>query len=198
MLRWTYRRTCLAVAAAFLVGCGFTAPRVRYFDVRPIGIERQEGERLPPIAVPDFGCSSTYDHVRVVLRRSPVEVVSSRNLQWTTAPGRMLAQGMRYRLGETGRFESVKRDKGVRLPYTAEGVVQAIELNEEPRLTARLALQVSVRRSLDGIVIYEESVDETQAASGEDPAEGVVALRALYSEILDGLVERVIKAVEDD
>jgi ABC-type uncharacterized transport system auxiliary subunit len=198
MARREYRGAWLGLAAVLIGGCGFTAPRVRYFEVRPTSIERQEGATLPSITVLDFACMSTYDSVRVVVRRSPVEVVTSRNLQWTTVPGRMLAQGLRYRLEETGRFESIRRDTRVRPPYMVDGLVQVIELDKEPHLTARLALQVKVQRSVDGTVIREDFVEESEPADGNRPGDGVLALRDLYSHILDGLTKKIIAAIEHD
>lgn len=188
----------LGIYLLVTAGCGFTAPPVRYFEIRPTSIDRQAGPKLPSILVPDFGCLSAYDHLRLVLRKSPVEVVTSRSLQWTTSPGRMLAQGLRSRLDATGRFETVQRDARPRPPYAVEGLVQAIELSEAPRLTARLALDVRVRRTVDGSVLREELIEESQPAEGDSPGDGVLALRELYSHILDRLSARIISAIEED
>jgi len=171
---------------------------VRYFEVRPEGVGRQPGPKLPSIMIADFGSLSAYDQLRVVLRKSPVEVVTSRNLQWTTVPGRMLAQGLRSRLTDMGRFEMVRREATPRPPYTVEGLVELIELSEKPKLTARLALQVSVRRTADGEILTEESVEESRTAEGDNPGDGISALQELYSHILDGLAHRIIAAIEED
>ncbi|MBI4516065.1 MAG: membrane integrity-associated transporter subunit PqiC [Deltaproteobacteria bacterium] len=185
---------CLLV----LTGCGITAPRVRYFEIRPAPAGALAGPKLPAILVPDFGCVSAYDHLRVVIRRSPVEVGASRSLQWSTVPGRMLAQGLSERLEQSRRFENVRREAKPKPPYTLEGQVQVIELNEHPTRTVRLGFHLSVRRSEDGTVIGEETIDETRPAPGGDPADGILVLRDLYSEILDGVTARVIAALERD
>jgi ABC-type uncharacterized transport system auxiliary subunit len=188
----------VGVAVLIAAGCGFTAPPIRYFEIRPEAVGTQPGPKLPSIMVPDFACLSAYDQLRVVLRKSPVEVMTSRNLQWTTVPGRMLAEGLRSRLSEIGRFEMVRREASPRPPYTVEGLVQLIELREKPKLTARLALQVDVRRTADGEIISEESVDESQPAKGDSPTDGILALQELYSHILDDLSRRIIAAIEKD
>jgi ABC-type uncharacterized transport system auxiliary subunit len=188
----------VGVAVLIAAGCGFTAPPIRYFEIRPEAVGTQPGPKLPSIMVPDFACLSAYDQLRVVLRKSPVEVMTSRNLQWTTVPGRMLAEGLRSRLSEIGRFEMVRREASPRPPYTVEGLVQLIELSEKPKLTARLALQVDVRRTADGEIISEESVDESQPAKGDSPTDGILALQELYSHILDDLSRRIIAAIEKD
>jgi ABC-type uncharacterized transport system auxiliary subunit len=189
----------VAGLALVVAGCGLTAPPVRYFEVRPVRGEAASGAKvLPSIVVPNFSCLSAYDHLRVVVRRSPVEVVTSRNLQWTTTPGRMLSQGMRLYLEGTGRFETVRRDAKPLPPYTVEGQVQVIELIEDPEPSARLALHVNVRRSADGAVVAEESIDETRKAKSGDAADGVLALRDLYTEVLERLSAEVIAAIEKD
>jgi ABC-type uncharacterized transport system auxiliary subunit len=178
--------------------CGFTAAPVRYFEVGPGTIERQTGPQLPAVLVPDFDCAPAYDNLRLVMRRSPVEVSTTRNLQWTTAPGRMLAHGLRRQLEGTGRFEAVGRAVTPPPPYRVEGFVRAIELDKQPTLTARLALDVSVRRTADGRVIHEDLVAQSRAASGQKPADGVLALRELYGIMLQGISARIIAAIETD
>jgi ABC-type uncharacterized transport system auxiliary subunit len=193
-------RAALAAAlAAALMACSLSAPPIRYFEVRPTrGEAATAAPTLPSVIVPNFSCLSAYDHLRVVVRRSDVEVVTSRSLQWTTVPGRMLSQGVRYYLEGTGRFETVRRDAKPRPPYTVEGQVQVIELIEKPAPAARLALHVNVRRSADGVVIAEEFIDESRKADGADPGDGILAMRALYTEILARLSARVIAAIEKD
>lgn len=188
----------LGVMLLLSVGCGFTAAPVRYFEVRPAIVGAQPGPTLPSIVVRDFACLPAYDQLRVVIRTSPVEVVTRRNLQWITVPGRMLAQGLRSRLEEIGRFETVRKTTSPRAPYIIEALVHVIELSETPKLTARLALQLTVRRRADGEVICEESVDESQPAEGRSPADGILALREVYSRILDGLTDRIVAAVQTD
>jgi uncharacterized lipoprotein YmbA len=197
MKRYGNGTAWLAIVLLLTAACGFTAPRVRYFEVRPTIIDRQAGPFLPAIQVPDFDCVSTYDQVRIVVRRSPVEVVTSRNLQWTTGPGRMLAQGLRERLEATGRFEAVSRTPTRRPRYAIDGLVQVIELDEAPTWTARLALEATLRRT-DGEVLLVSRVEESQNAAGRTPADGVLALRALYSRFLDGLTQKIIAAIEQD
>jgi ABC-type uncharacterized transport system auxiliary subunit len=192
------RRLMALVTVSVLAGCSFTAPPVRYFEVRPPRGERQDGPTLPSVIVPNFSCLSAYDHLRVVMRRSPVEVVTSRELQWTTVPGRMLAQGLRYYLEGTGRFATVRRDAKPRPPYTIEGQVQVIELDATSALTAHLALHVNVRRSADGSVIAEEFIDDSEPAGGRDPSDGVLALRELFGRVLQRLSGRIIAAIEKD
>jgi ABC-type uncharacterized transport system auxiliary subunit len=194
-LEGTILAACLV---AILPACSFTAAPVRYFEIRPPGPERHSGSKLPSVMVPDFSCLSAYDHLRVVLRKSTVEVLTSRNLQWTTVPGRMIAQGLRGYLEATGRFETVRRDAKPPPPYTIEGLLQVIELDEKPKLSARLAMHINVRRSADGSVIGEEFIDQTRAAKGGDFADGVMALRDLYAEVLADLSGRIIAAVEED
>jgi ABC-type uncharacterized transport system auxiliary subunit len=183
---------------ALLAACALTAPQVRYFEIRPILGPPQPGPKLPSILVPDFSCLAAYDHLRLVVRKSPVEVGGSRSLQWTTVPGRMLAQGLRARLEASGRFETVRREASPRPPYTVEGQVQVIELSEEKEATARLALHLNVRRSADGVVIGEEFIDESRPFDRSDSANGVLVMRDLYSQILDGVTEKVIAAVAGD
>lgn len=181
-----------------LTGCGLTAPAVRYFEIRPTPAEHRAGPPLPSILVPDFSCIAAYDNLRLIIRKSPVELAASRNLQWTTVPGRMLAQGLRARLESTGRFETVRREATPRPPYSVEGLVQVIELSEEKSPTVRLGLHLNVRRNADGAAIGEESVDETRPVNGRDPADGILALRDLYSQVLDGVTDHVIAAIEQD
>lgn len=191
-------RLVAALVALVTTGCGLTAPAVRYFELRPTPAERRPGPLLPSILVPDFSCIAAYDNLRLVIRKSPVEVAASRNLQWTTVPGRMLAQGLRARLESTGRFETIRREASPRPPYTVEGLVQIIELSEEKSPTARLALHLNVRRNSDGSVMGEQSPDETRPVSGHDPAQGVMTLRDLYSQMLDQIADYIISVVEQD
>jgi ABC-type uncharacterized transport system auxiliary subunit len=186
------------LAATLVVGCSFAAPPIRYFEVRAPQATAGEGAMLPSVVVPNFSCLAAYDHLRVVMRRSPVEVVTSRTLQWTTVPGRMIAQGVRVQLEGTKRFETVRRDAKPLPPYSVEGQVQVIELNEHPSMSARLALHINVRRTTDGAVIEELFIDETAPAGGNDAADGVLALRDLFGRILEDLAARVVKAIEDD
>jgi len=179
-------------------GCSLSAPPVRYFEVRPPAVEKQDGPRLPSIIVPNFSCLSAYDHLRVVVRRSPVEVATSRTLQWTTVPGRMFAQGLRFHLESTGRFETVRRDAKPVPPYTIEGQVQAIELIESPGMAGHLALHLNVRRSEDGTVIGEKFVDATRAADGDDVSDGVLAVRELYAAELEDLTTWIVDVIEQD
>ncbi len=209
MDRASTNRTCRArtrlawasgvMAAVVLAGCSFAAaPPVRYFEVRAPREEPHEGAMLPSVIVPNFSCLAAYDHLRVVLRRSDVEVVTSRTLQWTTVPGRMMAQAVRFHLEATTRFESVRRRARPEPPYAVEGQVQVIELSESPTMGARLGLHINVRRTADGTVIEELFIDESTTADGTDPADGVLALRQLLGRILHDLDERVIQAIEND
>jgi len=192
-------RASVAMVAVMLAGCSFaSAPPVRYFEVRAPRAEVREGIMLPSVIVPNFSCLAAYDHLRVVLRRSDVEVVTSRTLQWTTVPGRMMAQAVRFHLEATTRFESVRRRARPEPPYAVEGQVQVIELTESPSMGARLGLHINVRRTADGAVIDELFIDESTTADGRDPADGVLALRQLLGRILDDLGERVIAAIEND
>ena len=187
---------------AFLVigvsACSLTSPQVRYFELRPTLGSPEPGPKLPSILVPDFSCLAAYDHLRLVVRKSPVEVSGSRSLQWTTVPGRMLAQGLRARLESTGRFETVRREASPRPPYTVEGLVQVVELSEEKEPLARLAMHLNIRRSSDGTVIGEEFIDESRPYNGRDPASGILAMRELYSKILDGASTQIITVIERD
>lgn len=192
-------RTAIAVAAAGLVAaCSFAAPPVRYFEVRPPAPERQQGKLLPSIMIPDFSCVAAYDNLRLTMRKSPVEVVTTRTLQWSTVPGRMIAQGFRLYMEGTGRFTSVRRDIKPKPPYTIEGQVQVIELNEVPSLSARLAIHLNIRRNADDAVIAEDFIDESLAAKGSDPADGVTALRTLEEQILSRVSVWVIGVIEAD
>jgi hypothetical protein len=109
-----------------------------------------------------------------------------------------MAQGMRVHLESTGRFETVRRDVMPRPPYIIEGQVQAIELGEGSAATVRLALHINVRRSADGAVIGEASIDETAEAPRGDVSAGVLALRDLYARILDDLGGRIGAVIEED
>jgi ABC-type uncharacterized transport system auxiliary subunit len=193
-------RTMLLALLAAVVGCSFVAPPIRYFEVRPAIPEHAKTSApvLPPIIIPDFSCVAAYDNLRVVMRKSPVEVLTSRSLQWTTVPGRMIAQGFRLYMESTGRFQTVRRDQKPKPPYSIEGQVQVIELNEVPKMSARLAMHLNVRRNADDAVIAEEYYDESRDAAGNDPGAGVTALRELYGDILARASAKLIEAIAAD
>jgi ABC-type uncharacterized transport system auxiliary subunit len=193
------RLLAAALAALSLSGCslGLTAPPVRYFEIVTSGAQPLAGRKLPPVAVPDFRSLSPYDHLRLVIRKSPVELEANRTLQWATLPGRMLAQGLAARLQGTDRFESVLHEGTPQPPYEIQGLVQAIELTTKPA-TAHLALRVTVRRSENGAVIDEQSVDETRPVKGRGAADGVLELRDMYNQVLDRLTPQIIDAIQRD
>ena len=188
------------VVAVVLAGCMFAAaPPVRYFEVRAPREEPHAGAMLPSVIVPNFSCLAAYDHLRVVLRRSDVEVVTSRRLQWTTVPGRMMAQAVRVHLKATTRFESVRRRARPEPPYAVEGQVQVIELSKSPTMGARLGMHINVRRTSDGGVIEELFIDESTTADGSGSGRRCPGAPSSCSvRILHDLDERVIQAIEND
>jgi hypothetical protein len=110
----------------------------------------------------------------------------------------MLAQGLRFYLESTGRFETVRRDAKPTPPYTVEGQVQAIELIRDPAMAGHLALHLNVRRSEDGTVIGEKFVDATRDAPGDDVSDGVLAVRELYAAELEDLSAWILAVIETD
>lgn len=192
------RRLLFTLAAAVLAGCSLlSSPPVRYFEIQPTAGQPLPGAKLPALLVPDFSAVSPYDRLRVVIRKSPVELRADRTLQWATEPGRMLAQGLRARLQASERFESVRRQTSPQPPYAVDGQIEALEIDDVSH-TVRLALRLSVRRTEDGVLIDQITSDEQQPVKSRRPADGILALRDIYSHMLDGLAERVIDAVRKD
>ncbi len=194
----TRRLLLFTLVAATLAGCSLlSSPPVRYFEIQPTPGQPGPGGKLPAVLVPDFRAVSPYDRLRVVIRKSPVELQADRTLQWATEPGRMLAQGLRARLQASGRFASVRRQSSPQPPYAVDGQIDALEIDDVSH-TAHLALRLSVRRTEDGTLVAQLSADEQQPVKSRDPADGILALRNIYSHMLDDLDARVIDTIEQD
>lgn len=193
------RRVLLATMAALaLAGCSlFSARPVRYFEIQPTPGKPVPGPKLPAVLVPDFGSATPYDRLRVVIRKSTVELQDDRTLQWVSAPGRMLAQGLRDRLEAAERFESVRREASPRPPYAIEGQVEALEIDDVSG-TARLKVHLSIRRTDGGVLIDETTFDEQRPVNGHNRSEAIVVLRDIYSQLLDRVTERIINAIQQD
>lgn len=192
------RLLLITLATLALAGCSFfTARPVRYFEIQPTPGKPVPGPKLPTVLVPDFGSATPYDRLRVVIRKSTVELQDDRTLQWVSVPGRMLAQGLRDRLEAAGRFESVRREASPRPPYLIEGYVEALEIDDVSD-TARLKVHVSILRTDGGVLVDETTVDEQRPVNGHGRSEAIMVLRDIYSQLLDGLTERIINAIQQD
>jgi ABC-type uncharacterized transport system auxiliary subunit len=192
------RLLLITLTTLALAGCSFfTARPVRYFDIQPTPGKPVPGPKLPTVLVPDFNSATPYDRLRLVIRKSIVELQADRTLQWVSVPGRMLAQGLRSRLEATERFENVRREASPRPPYVVEGRVEALEIDDVSD-TARLKVRLSIRRTDDGVLIDQTTVDEQHPANGHKPSEAILVLRDIYSQQLDGLTERIINVLQQD
>ena len=185
-----------------LVGCGGSAPQVRYYQLAsPAAGARGPGGAV--LAVEPLAAEGAYDDDRIVYRVDPVRLDYYDYHHWSATPGAMVGAYLEQAFAGTGKFRSVVRATTTETAAVLGGRVIAIEEIDESktRWVGHIAVELTLTDPKSGATVWSHAYDEREplaAQTQEGLARAIGAamdriVRAATPEIAD-LAERQARA----
>ena len=198
----------LLVGALLLSGCfGARVDHRRYYSLPAPAAKRAptnttaSASQTSPAAMPlwpgtihvdTLAVSPVLDRVGLVMRRSDVELRYSADHDWVQRPQHLVSDRVAAALEASGLFRRVVRDLSENSPdWTLRGRILAFEVLTGPDgggpWRVHVALQLSLRRVRDGLLLWRRSWSRRASLASPDAA---LAARAM-GRLLDGAIAGV-------
>lgn len=171
-MRWVHGAVLLAY---WTMACGGTSIRYYQAQVAEEQLRRSKPNAVPVVlAVASFQSDVAYDEQRIVYRTSDQRLDYYHFHRWSSSPGDMAAVVLRETYRKLGRFRYVVGGLDPRADVILSGRVVALEEVDlsEDRWEAHVSLELTLRDTVTGDVLWNQLVEERQPIEQQTP-EGV-------------------------
>ena len=183
----TFLLFSLAFALTGCLGGGDSEP-TKYYTIAVENIQTPSTDAFKDkrLQVRKFTIEPAYQRTNIVYRESAYDFMFYDLDLWASRPEHMLAQVAGEYLNKAALFKSVETKTTGKPDYELLGNVVAIEeIDEASSQYARLAIQLTFRKTESDEALWEKSFDEKMSMSDREPRTTAETISKLYGKIIE-------------
>jgi ABC-type uncharacterized transport system auxiliary subunit len=177
----------IAACLALLASCS-SRPEIKYYTVSPAMLEAKPFQGRTVLAVEQFTGDSAYEDTRMVYRESDIALDYYHYHRWTSPPAVMISDYLRVAYARSGLFRTVESGFSPEANVFLNGRIVAIEEVDvdDDNWNARVVIDMRLRNSRTGSVVWAETLSETEPIDEQNPA----GLARAVSRAMSRIVQR--------
>ena len=179
--------TLFALSLTACLGGGSSEP-TKYYTIAVEDIQAPSTTTFKDkrLQVRKFTIEPAYQRTNIVYRESAYDFMFYDLDLWASRPEHMLAQVAGEYLNRAAIFKSVETKTSGKPDYELLGNVVAIEeIDEGSSQYARLAIQLTFRKTESDEVLWEKSFDEKKSMSDREPRTTAETISKIYGKIIE-------------
>lgn len=152
------------------VGCGGSAPQVRYYQLAVSDPPSPKtGSKV--LVVEPLQSDAAYDDERIVYRNSPYRLDYYNYHRWTATPGTLVGGYLQQALGRTGDWKAVVREQTADASLVLGGRIVALEEVDQDKQhwVGRVALELTLTDPKTGNVVWTQPFEESEPLPQQSP-----------------------------
>ncbi len=178
---------CFALSLTACLGGGDTEP-TRYYTLAVENVQMPSSGTFKDkrLQVRKFTIEPAYQRANIVYRESAYDFMFYDLDLWASRPEHMLAQVASEYLAKSGLFKSVETKANGKPDYELLGNIVAIEeVDEGSSQYARLAVQLTFRKTESDEALWEKSFDQKMSMGDREPRTTAETVSKLFSKIME-------------
>lgn len=179
--------SAIALTLTACLGGGSSEPTKYYtIAVESISMPSTEAFVDKRLQVRKFTIEPAYQRANIVYRESAYDFMFYDLDLWASRPEHMMAQVASEYLAKSGLFKSVETKANGKPDYELLGNIVAIEeVDEGSSQYARLAIQLTFKKTDSDEVVWEQAFDEKSSMGDREPRTTAEAISKLFSKIME-------------
>ena len=177
----------LAFSLTACLGGGSSEPTKYYtIAVEKIQTPATNSYKDKRLQVRKFTIEPAYQRVNIVYRESAYDFMFYDLDLWASRPEHMMAQVASEYLAKSGLFKSVETKANGKPDYELLGNIVAIEeVDEGSSQYARLAIQLTFKKTDSDEVVWEQAFDEKSSMGDREPRTTAETISKLYGQDIE-------------
>lgn len=185
--------TLLALSLTACLGGGSSEP-TKYYTIAVENIQAPTSSAYADkrLQVRKFTIEPAYQRTNIVYRESAYDFMFYDLDLWASRPEHMMAQVASEYLAKSGLFKSVETKANGKPDYELLGNIVAIEeVDEGSSQYARLAMQLTFRKTESDQAIWEKSFDEKLSMDNREPRTTAETISKLFGKYMEEALSEI-------
>ena len=185
--------TLLAFSLTACLGGGSSEP-TRYYTIAVENISLPSAGAFADkrLQVRKFTIEPAYQRTNIVYRESAYDFMFYDLDLWASRPEHMLAQVASEYVAQSGAFKSVETKATGKPDYELLGNIIAIEeVDEGSSQYARLAIQLTFKKTDSDEAIWEQTFDEKRSMGDREPRTTAETISKLYGQYIEQFLKNL-------
>ena len=177
----------LALTLTACLGGGSSEP-TKYYTIAVENIQKPSTDSFKDkrLQVRKFTIEPAYQRANIVYRESAYDFMFYDLDLWASRPEHMLMQVASEYLSQSGTFKNVETKPTGKPDYELLGNIIAIEeVDEGSSQYARLAIQLTFRKTESDEALWEHTFDEKMSMGDREPRTTAETISKLYGKIIE-------------
>ena len=179
--------SAIALSLTACLGGGSSEPTKYYtIAVEKISTPVTDSYKDKRLQVRKFTIEPAYQRANIVYRESAYDFMFYDLDLWASRPEHMMAQVASEYLNQSGLFKSVETKASGKPDYELLGNIVAIEeVDEGSSQYARLAIQLTFKKTDSDEVVWEQTFDEKSSMGDREPRTTAETISKLYGQYIE-------------
>ena len=185
--------TLLALSLTACLGGGSSEP-TKYYTIAVENIQAPTSSAYADkrLQVRKFTIEPAYQRVNIVYRESAYDFMFYDLDLWASRPEHMIAQVASEYIAKSGLFKSVETKANGKPDFEFLGNIVAIEeVDEGSSQYARLAMQLTFRKTESDQAIWEKSFDEKLSMDNREPRTTAETISKLFGKYMEEALSEI-------
>jgi ABC-type uncharacterized transport system auxiliary subunit len=184
---------CFAVTLTACLGGGSSEPTKYYtIAVENIQLPSSGAFKDKRLQIRKFTIEPAYQRTNIVYRESAYDFMFYDLDLWASRPEHMLAQVASEYLAKSGLFKSVETKASGKPDYELLGNIVAIEeVDEGSSQYARLAVQLTFRKTESEEALWEKNFDEKMSMGDREPRTTAETISKLFGKFMEDALKEI-------
>ena len=185
--------TLLTLTLTACLGGGSSEPTKYYtIAVEKIQASTTDTYKDKRLQIRKFTIEPAYQRANIVYRESAYDFMFYDLDLWASRPEHMLAQVASEYVAQSGTFKSVETKATGKPDYELLGNIIAIEeVDEGSSQYARLAIQLTFKKTDSDEAIWEQTFDEKRSMGDRDPRTTAETISKLYGQYIEQFLKNL-------
>ena len=185
--------TLLTLTLTACLGGGNSEPTKYYtIAVEKIQASTTDTYKDKRLQIRKFTIEPAYQRANIVYRESAYDFMFYDLDLWASRPEHMLAQVASEYVAQSGAFKSVETKATGKPDYELLGNIIAIEeVDEGSSQYARLAIQLTFKKTDSDEAIWEQTFDEKRSMGDREPRTTAESISKLYSQYIEQFLKNL-------
>ena len=183
----------LALTLTACLGGGSSEP-TKYYTIAVENIQKPSTDSFKDkrLQVRKFTIEPAYQRANIVYRESAYDFMFYDLDLWASRPEHMLMQVASEYLSQSGTFKNVETKPTGKPDYELLGNIIAIEeVDEGSSQYARLAIQLTFRKTESDEALWEHTFDEKMSMGDREPRTTAETISKLYGKIIEQFLQNL-------
>jgi ABC-type uncharacterized transport system auxiliary subunit len=193
MLKKLVLLSAIALSLSACLGGGSSEP-TRYYTIAVENIQAPSSETFAgkSLLVRKFTIDQAYQRTNIVYRESAYNFMFYDLDLWASRPEHMMAQVASEYIAKSGLFKTVETKPTGKPDFELLGNIVAIEeVDEGSSQYARLAVQLTFRKTESDQAIWEKSFDEKMSMNNREPRTTAETISKLFGKLMEEALNEI-------